>query len=61
VNAVLKEAAEKFGDMGININIHRPPKILDARNFTKVPLFAFIILSQDKSTLLYLQQVNRML
>jgi hypothetical protein len=56
---VLRETAEKFGDMGVNINIHKPPEPLDARKFTNVTRFAFIVLSQDESTLLHLHQASK--
>jgi hypothetical protein len=61
VSHALKEIAEKLGDMGVNINIHKPRELLDARKFTDVTPVAFIVLSQDESTVLYLQQASKMM
>jgi hypothetical protein len=57
---LLKETAEKFGDMRVTVSVHKPAQLLDVSSFTNVSLFAFVVLSQDKSTLLYLQQVSEM-
>jgi uncharacterized spore protein YtfJ len=47
--------------VGVNINIHKPPELLDARKFTDVTPVAFIVLSQDESTVLYLKQASKMM
>ncbi|XP_033606658.1 uncharacterized protein LOC117282180 [Cryptotermes secundus] len=57
----LKETVEKLGDVGVSVSIHKPPELLYAHTFTDVTLVAFIVLSQDSSTLLYLQQARNIL
>jgi hypothetical protein len=61
VSQALKETVEKLGDVGVSVNIHKPPELLDARTFTDVTLVAFVVLSQDDSTLLYLQEASKIM